>query len=195
MSELCSIQICAAPLRAVPVTNLHIELRASRQLIKQTNDDTHIYLYKALHPCVCVCVCVCVTFFSNQVINSVFQLWDQIETWDYDDGEEEVDNEVENNNKDDNNYKEDNNDKGISVLGLDEVLGFLRGHQGHQPPDDDEEEEDDNKVEGKDKVEDNNKDDDNYKDDNNDKGTKLSISTLGLNQTIRNQTKARVSQL
>ena len=28
----------------------------------------------------------------------------------------------------------------ISALGLDRDLGFLRGHQGHQPPDDEEEE-------------------------------------------------------
>ena len=33
-------------------------------------------------------------------------------------------------NDDDN--KDDNNDKGISALGLDRDMGFLRGHQGHQ---------------------------------------------------------------
>ena len=53
---------------------------------------------------------------------------------------------------------------------------FLRGHQGHQPPDDDGEEEVDSEVEDSDEVEDNNKDDNNYKEDNNDKG----ISALGL---------------
>ena len=34
---------------------------------------------------------------------------------------------------DDDNNKDDINDKGISVPGLDRDLGFLRGHQGHQP--------------------------------------------------------------
>ena len=41
---------------------------------------------------------------------------------------------MEDNDKDDNNFKD------ISALRLDRDLGFLRGHQGHQPPDDDEEE-------------------------------------------------------
>ena len=43
----------------------------------------------------------------------------------------------------DNNEVEDNDDnnlKDISALGLDRDLGFLRGHQGHQPPDDDDKE-------------------------------------------------------
>ena len=51
---------------------------------------------------------------------------------------------MEDNDKDDNNFKD------ISALGLDRDLGFSRGHQGHQPSDDDE---DDNN----DEVEDNNK--------------------------------------
>ena len=59
---------------------------------------------------------------------------------------------MEDNDKDDNNFKD------ISALGLDRDLGFSRGHQGHQPPDDDKEE-DDNEVEDNDEVEDNNKDD------------------------------------
>ena len=57
------------------------------------------------------------------------------------------------------NDKDDNNDRGIklsiSTLGLDRDLGFSGGHQGHQPPhDDDGEEEVDNEVEDNDKVED-----------------------------------------
>ena len=44
----------------------------------------------------------------------------------------EEDNKVEDNNKEDENNKDDNDDKGISALGLDRDLGFLRGHQGHQ---------------------------------------------------------------
>ena len=42
---------------------------------------------------------------------------------DDDDDKEEDDNEVEDNDKD------NHNDKGISALGLDRDLGFLRGHQ------------------------------------------------------------------
>ena len=65
--------------------------------------------------------------------------------------------------------------KGISALGLDRDLGFSRGHQGHQPPhDDDGEEEVDNKVEDNNEVEDNDKDDNNYKD----------ISALGLDRDL-----------
>ena len=53
---------------------------------------------------------------------------------------------LQDNNKDDDNNKDNKNDKGISALGLDKDLGFLRGHQGHQEHqphdgDDDEEEE------------------------------------------------------
>ena len=48
-----------------------------------------------------------------------------------DDDDEEEEDEVEDNDKGDNN-KDDNNDKGISALGLDRDLGFLRGHQEHQ---------------------------------------------------------------
>ena len=72
---------------------------------------------------------------------------------------------MEDNDKDDDNNKDDNNDKGISALGLDTVLGFLRGHQGrqgHRPHDDDDEEEEDNEVE----------------DHNDDKG----LSALGLDR-------------
>ena len=48
----------------------------------------------------------------------------------YDDDNKEDDDEVEDNDKDDdNNNKDDNNDKGISALGLDRDLGFLRGNQ------------------------------------------------------------------
>ena len=68
---------------------------------------------------------------------------------------------MEDNDKDDNNNKDDIDDKGISALKLDRDLGFLRGHQGHRPPDYDNEEED-NKVEDNDK--------DNNKDNNDDKG-------------------------
>ena len=51
----------------------------------------------------------------------------------------------------------------------------MRGHQGHRPPDDDDdEEEDDNEVEENDKVEDNDKDDNNFKD----------ISALGLDRDL-----------
>ena len=95
-----------------------------------------------------------------------------------DDDDEEDDIEVEDNDKDDNNNKDDNNDKGISALGLDRDLGFLRGHQGrqgHRPHDDDDEEEEDNEVE------DNDKDNDNNKDDKNDKG----ISSLGLDRCYK----------
>ena len=67
--------------------------------------------------------------------------------------------------KDDNN-KDDNNDKGISALGLDRDMGFSRGHQGHQPHNDDNEKEDDNE-EDEDEVEYNDKDDSNNKDHNN----------------------------
>ena len=66
---------------------------------------------------------------------------------------------MEENDKVEDNDKDDNNFKDISALGLDRDLGFSRGyqgHQGHKPPDDDEE--DDN-----DKVEDNDKDDNNDK--------------------------------
>ena len=48
-----------------------------------------------------------------------------------DNNKEEDDDEVEDNDKDDVNNKEDNNDKGISALGLDRVLRFSRGYQGH----------------------------------------------------------------
>ena len=83
----------------------------------------------------------------------------------------------DNDNDDNNNYNEDSNDnKGISALGLDRDMGFLRGHQGCQgiwPHDDD----DDDEQEGDDEVEDNDKDDNN----NNDKG----ISALGLDRDLR----------
>ena len=42
---------------------------------------------------------------------------------------------VEDNDKDDNNFKDIK--ISISALGLDRDMGFSRGHQGHQPPDDD----------------------------------------------------------
>ena len=54
-------------------------------------------------------------------------------------------------------------------------LGFLRGHQGHRPPDEDNEEDNE--------VEDNNKEENN-KDDNDDKG----ISALVLQSTMRKMT-------
>ena len=54
-----------------------------------------------------------------------------------DDDEKGEDNDKEDNNNEDNNKKDDNYNKGISALGLDGDLGFLRGHQGHQPHDDD----------------------------------------------------------
>ena len=46
---------------------------------------------------------------------------------DDDNEEEEDDDEVEDNDKDDVNNKDDNNDKGISALGLERDMGFLRG--------------------------------------------------------------------
>ena len=52
-------------------------------------------------------------------------------------------------------------------------LGFSRGHQGHRPPDDDDEEDDD-KVEDNNEVEDNDKDNNNFKD----------ISALGLDRDL-----------
>ena len=63
--------------------------------------------------------------------------------WPHDDDadEQEDDDKVEDNDKDDDNNKDGNNDKGISALGLDRDLGFSRGHQGHQPHDDDVDEE------------------------------------------------------
>ena len=67
----------------------------------------------------------------------------------------------------------------ISALGLDRDLEFSRGHQGHQPPDD-EKEEDDNEVEDNNKVEDNDEVEDNDKDDNNFKD----ISALGLDRDL-----------
>ena len=82
------------------------------------------------------------------------------------------------------NDKDDNDDKGISALELDRDLGFLRGHQGHWPHDDDDNEEEDskmedNEVEGNevegDKVEDNEKEDN-----NDDKG----ISALGIGRDL-----------
>ena len=84
---------------------------------------------------------------------------------------------MEDNDKDNDNNKDDKNDKGISSLGLDRDLGFLRGCQGHRPHDDDdnEEEDDDDEVEDNDKDEDNNN-----KDDSNDKG----ISALGLDRDL-----------
>ena len=54
------------------------------------------------------------------------------------------------------------------ALGLYRDLGFLRGHQGHRPPDEDNE------------VEDNNKEEENNKDDNDDKG----ISALVLDRDL-----------
>ena len=77
--------------------------------------------------------------------------------WPCDDNDDEDDDKVEDNDKDDDNYKDDNVDKGISALGLDRILGFSRGHQGHQPHD--EKEEDDTLVEDNDKEDNNNKDD------------------------------------
>ena len=76
----------------------------------------------------------------------------------------------------DNDKDDDNNDKDISALGLDRDIRFSRGHQGHQPNDDDNVEEDDD-----DEVEDNDKDGDNNKKDNNDKG----ISAQGLDRDLR----------
>ena len=65
--------------------------------------------------------------------------------------------------------------KGISALELDRDMGFSRGHQGHRPPDDDDDkEEDDDVVEDNDEVEDNDKDDNNFKD----------ISALGLDRDL-----------
>ena len=66
------------------------------------------------------------------------------------------------------NDKDDNNDRGISALGLDIDLWFLRGHQGHRPHDDDNDQEEDNEVEDKDKN------------NNNDKG----ISALRLDRVL-----------
>ena len=80
---------------------------------------------------------------------------------------------MEDNDKDDEDNKDDNNDKGISALGQDRDLQFLRGHQGHWPHNDDNNEEDDDE-----KMEDNDKEDDNNKEDNNDTG----ISALGLDR-------------
>ena len=71
---------------------------------------------------------------------------------------------MEDNDKDDNNFKD------ISALGLDRGVVFLRGYQGHQghcPPDYDEEENDK-------EVEDNDKDDNNFKD----------ISALGIDRDL-----------
>ena len=73
------------------------------------------------------------------------------------------------------NNKDDNNDKGISAPGLDRDLGFSKGHQGHQPlDDDDDEEEDDNVGEDNEEVGDNDKDENNFKD----------ISALGLDRAL-----------
>ena len=82
--------------------------------------------------------------------------------------------EVEDNDKYDNNNKDDNNDKSISALGLDRDMWFSRGHQGHQPHDDD------NKEEDNDKVEDNDKNDNNNKD----KNKVEAISVLGLDRDM-----------
>ena len=55
----------------------------------------------------------------------------------------------------------------------------MGGHQGYQPPDD-EEEEDDDEVEDNNEVKDNNNFDNNYNDDINDKG----ISALELDRDL-----------
>ena len=83
----------------------------------------------------------------------------------YDDEEEEVD-KVDDNNDVEDNDKDDNNFKDISALGLERDMGFSQGHQGHWPPDDDEEENDE--------VDDNDKDNNNFKD----------ISALGLDRVL-----------
>ena len=62
----------------------------------------------------------------------------------------------------------------MSALGVDIDLGFLRGHQGHWPPDDDDDEEEEDDV-----VEDNNEAEDNDKDDNH-----KDISALGLDRDL-----------
>ena len=65
---------------------------------------------------------------------------------------------------------------------MDRDLGFLRGHQGHRSPDDDDDdEEDDDVVEDNNEVEDNNKDENNYKD----------ISALGLDCSLIKPTDCR----
>jgi len=57
--------------------------------------------------------------------------------WPHDDDDKEeeedgLDNDgVEDNDKDDNDNKDNNDDKGISALGIDRDLGFLRGYQGY----------------------------------------------------------------
>ena len=88
---------------------------------------------------------------------------------------------MEDNDKDDNNFKD------ISAQGLDRDLVFLRGHQGNQPhnEDDDDKEEDDEKEDNNKKdntnKDDNNKDKDNKNNNNNDN----SISALGLVRDLR----------
>jgi len=72
----------------------------------------------------------------------VSQLWDLIETWGFRfredikdiivDGAGANNNEDNNNNNDDKDNIDSNNDKGISALGLDQDMGFLRGHQGYR---------------------------------------------------------------
>ena len=66
-------------------------------------------------------------------------LWDLIETWGFREDIKDIfannannnnDDEIDNNDKDNNNNKDGNNDRGISALGLDRDMGFLRGHQG-----------------------------------------------------------------
>ena len=66
-----------------------------------------------------------------------------IETWGFcedikdtkyindDDNNNDHDNKDDNNDNHNNNDKDDNNDNGISALGQDRDLFFLRGHQGH----------------------------------------------------------------
>ena len=57
---------------------------------------------------------------------------------------------MEDKDKDDDNKRDNNNGKGISALRLDSDMGFSRGHQRHQPHDDDNKE-DDYKMEDNDK--------------------------------------------
>ena len=105
-----------------------------------------------------------------QSVLAITPVWDLIETWGFrddikdivaDDDNYDNDNDNDDNNNNNNNDKDSNDDKGISALGLDRDMGFLRGHQGRQglrPHDDDDDEEEDDNEEDDDEVEDNDKD-------------------------------------
>ena len=76
-----------------------------------------------------MCVSVCHMFF-NWLLNSVSQLWDLIEIWGF---REDIKDIITVDDADNNIDKDSNDDKGISALGLDRDMGFLRGPSFETP--------------------------------------------------------------